>query len=247
MTWEELFQRPKDFVADEWFARIAATLLNASRLIVAGEPHRLTEVELYYHGPAHEDPFAHRDPVQQQVGVWYFHRTGGTYRGGSFKGLDLAFGSPGVFSGLLFRGLEDSAGRFVDGPSLLVDHILKKTGAKSVRELDAGIADRVAWDASSPVHLMRLPEPESRPIYRAARVGLTLKRATLGDPRPQFLRKDYRFLTEPRHTKKGKAHIVRGLHQQGVPIERIRELTGSPLASIRRYLTLAAGTPPTLR
>lgn len=233
MTWEHLFRRQPDF--DAWFARIAGVLLNASRLVVAGEPHRLTEVELYYHGPDHEDPFAHRDLVQQTAGAWYFHRTGGSYRGGSFKGLDLAFGRRGVFSGVLLRGLEDAAGRFVDGPSLLVDHVLMKTGVASVRELDETIAGRLAWDASSPVHLDRHPE-ESRPIYRTARVGLTLKRAVPGDPRPTFLVKDYRFLTEPRRTKKGKGQIVRGLAAAGVPADRIRELTGSPLASIRRYL-----------
>lgn len=231
MTWEELF-RPTADGPEVWFARIAAALLTSSRLIVAGQPHRLIEVELYHYGPGHEDPFAHRDPVQLNVGVWYFHRTGGTYRGGSFKGLDLAFGRPGVFSGVLFRGLEDAAGRIVDGPSLLVDHLLKTTGIPSVRELDATIAGRLAWDASSPVHLLRT-EPEPREVYRAARVGLTLKRAA-GEAWPTFLAKEYRFLTEPRHTKKGKGQIVRGLHRAGVSIERIRELTGSPLASIKR-------------
>jgi hypothetical protein len=28
-----------------------------------GEPHRLVEVEFYYHGEGHPDPFAHRDPL----------------------------------------------------------------------------------------------------------------------------------------------------------------------------------------
>lgn len=247
MTWAALFRRPAAFNADAWFHRIAATLLTAARLVVAGKSHRLIEVELYYHGPDHEDPFAHRDPVQQQVGVWYFHRTGGTYRGGSFKGLDLAFGSPGVFGGVLFRGLEDDAGRIVDGPSLLVDHALKTTGIPTVRELDEKIAGRLAWDATSPVHLV-MTQPEPREVYRAARVGLTLKQATPGDSRPSFLTKDYRFLTEPRHTKKGKEHIIRGLHRAGVSADRIRELTGSPLASIQRHLKATAPrTPPTPR
>lgn len=246
MTWAGLFRRPRPFDADAWFARIATTLLTAARLVVAGKPHRLIEVEVYYHGPGHEDPFAHRDPVQQAVGVWYFHRTGGTYRGGSFKGLDLAFGAPGVFGGVLFRGLETADGRFVDGPSLLVDHVLMTTGIRTVRELDATIGGRLAWDASSPVHLVAA-KPEPREVYRAARVGLTLKRAA-GKAWPTFLTKDYRFLTEPRHTKKGKAHIIRGLHRAGVPAERIRELTGSPLASIQKHITATApGTPPTPR
>ncbi|HVK68825.1 MAG TPA: hypothetical protein VM694_30415, partial [Polyangium sp.] len=62
----------------EAFRRAADVLLNHATLFIAGSPHRLTEIEFYWHGPGHEDPFAHRDPIQVDSGIWYFHRQGGT-------------------------------------------------------------------------------------------------------------------------------------------------------------------------
>jgi hypothetical protein len=95
-VWLSLLQRPDDFCdggpAAAWFDRIAAELINRSNPVVNGAPHRLAEVEFYYHGAGHRDPFAHRDPLQLESGRWYFHRAGGAYRSGSFKGLDLTFG-----------------------------------------------------------------------------------------------------------------------------------------------------------
>src|SRR5262245_44068007 len=126
-AWEDLLQRP-DRLTDEpvagWFARIADELLNRTHWMVGGRPHRMTEVEFYYVGPGHRDPFAHADPVQQYAGRWYFHKTAGMYRGGSYKGVDLTFGNDEARAGILIRGLESPQGKRIDGPSLLVDHLL---------------------------------------------------------------------------------------------------------------------------
>src|SRR5690242_14156776 len=134
--WPEVFQRPAVHpgtdVVDAWFRKIATALLTSARLVVGGEPHRLVEIECYYHGPDHPDPFAHRDPVQLHLGRWYFHRTGGVYRSGSFKGLDVAFGDGHSHAGLLIRGVETAAGTLIDGPSLTVDHVLRKSGYRNV-------------------------------------------------------------------------------------------------------------------
>src|SRR3954470_22893409 len=95
-SWNSLCERPcepGDHAAmDAWFASLADRLLNRCRLTVGGEPHRFVEVEFYYCGEGHPDPFTHRDPLQKECGRWYFHRTRGEYRGGSFKGVDLTFG-----------------------------------------------------------------------------------------------------------------------------------------------------------
>src|SRR5262245_31905012 len=155
--WEALLLEPAPLKHDafaSWFYTIARRLLCGCRLMVAGVPHRLTEVEFYYHGGDHLDPFSHRDPVQKHLARWYFHRTRGAYRAGSFKGLDLTFAGPTAYGGILFRGLELASGTLVDGPSLLVDHLLHTTGAADVAALDASIAGRPAWDAGSPLHLV---------------------------------------------------------------------------------------------
>jgi hypothetical protein len=239
VDWDALFALPPNFAdgppASAWFARLADALLNRIELRLAGTPHRLIEVEVYYHGPGHEDPFAHRDPVQVHTGRWYFHKTRGEYRGGSFKGLDLSFGG-GAHAGVLFRGLETPAGTVVDGPSLLVDHILKTTGFASVAELDRHIGTRLAWDATQPVTLVAAT-PVDRPILRTARVGLSWRwrRPKPGDPAATFLLRPYRYLTDPRRTAKGKPHQVLALLADGESPERIRDRTGCPVSAIRRY------------
>src|SRR5436190_13886567 len=151
-TWRDLLQRPGGGV-EKWLAAIADRLLNATRLVVAGEPHRLIEVEAYYHSEDHADPFAHRDPVQLESGRWYFHKTRGVYRSGSFKGLDLSFGDGKAFGGFLFRGLETADGTLIDGPSLLVDHLLEKSGKRDVASLDLAVGGRKTWDPECPVRL----------------------------------------------------------------------------------------------
>ena len=80
------------------FANVARVLL-ASRLRVNDRSVDLCEIEFYLHGDDHPDPFVHRDPMQRSFGRWYFHRVGENYRGGTFKGLDITFGSDGYYGG----------------------------------------------------------------------------------------------------------------------------------------------------
>src|SRR4051812_3609018 len=107
-SWPQLLRKPKSFepvAVQQWFSQIAERLLNATDFVIAGVPHEILEVEFYYRGAEHEDPFAHGDPVQRFPDRWYFHRTGGVYRGGSFKGLDLTFGNRTARAGILIRSL----------------------------------------------------------------------------------------------------------------------------------------------
>jgi hypothetical protein len=73
-----------------WFSEIVGRLLNATDFLVNAIPYRFAELEAYYYGPGHLDSFSHRNPLQRENGRWYFHRSGGQYRSGSFKGVDLA-------------------------------------------------------------------------------------------------------------------------------------------------------------
>jgi hypothetical protein len=159
-----------------WFAALAARLLNGTDLLVAGRPYRMAEVEAYYYGPGHPDPFTHRDPLQYQNGWWYFHKTAGEYRGGSFKGVDFTFGDGTAMFGVLIRTVVGPDGTVIDGPSLTVDHILARTGSADVAALDRAIAGRPVWDTSSPLAVRDSTEPRSATVYHTARVGLSLKR-----------------------------------------------------------------------
>jgi 3-methyladenine DNA glycosylase Mpg len=238
--WQKLFLEPAD-LADEaayadWFAAIAQRLLCGTKLKVGEVPHRFTEIEFYYHGGKHLDIFTHRDPIQKGTGQWYFHRTNGVYRGGSFKGFDLTFGSKEVYGGILIRGIEEENGEQIDGPSLSVDHLLKSTEALDVATLDEAIAGRVAWDPDNPLSLEWAETMTSRTILRTARVGLSLKKQKKSDTPTRFILKRYRFLSEPKKISKGKAHMILALHNDGKTPEEIRAMTGGTKASIAKYI-----------
>ena len=175
----ELFETAP--VSDEsfppWFASLASALLNTVDFVVNGESHRFAELEAYYHGPGHPDIFAHRDPLQLERGRWYFHRTGGEYRGGSFKGLDLTFGDGSTHFGILIRSIIDPDGKLVGGPSLTVDRILADTGMGDVATLDCAIGTRTVWDASSPLSICTCDSVRTAAVYATSRVGLSLKRS----------------------------------------------------------------------
>lgn len=223
---------------------IAALLLGRATLYIAGAPHRLTEVELYFHGAAHADPFTHGDPLQQQVGTWYFHRTGGRYRGGTYKGLDIAFGDPSSFGGILLRGLEPLEGEqrpggtpaLLDGPCVVVDHILAATGSASIEALvlRAGLSIE-SEDPRAPLRLALEPAARAHPIYETPRIGLTLKKGVTA-ARRRYLARPYRFLTEPLRIRKGKPYLTTALHLQGRTPDEIAALTGTRRAVLDGHL-----------
>jgi hypothetical protein len=233
--WVNLLRKPTD-AFDNWFDRIAERLLNGCRLIVGRQPHRLVEIEFYYWSDTHPDPFTHRDPIQFNIGRWYFHRTRGTYRSGSFKGLDLTFGEGQASGGVLFRGMETADGTLIDGPSLCVDHLLDATGAENVAALDRAVNNRLAWEEGNPLRLEATDTLDERPLVRSPRVGLLLKKVTSRADSTRFVMRPYRYLTEPQRTKKGKIHMVLALHACGDSLDDIQRLTNCPRRSVERYI-----------
>ena len=238
--WQTLLTRPQDFAtgttAEAWFTRIAEVLLNRAVLRVNGASHRLIEIEFYYNITGHADDFAHSHPVQALSGRWYFHRTGESYRGGSFKGLDLALGDGVGYGGVLLRGLEKPDGTIIDGPSLLVDHLLTTTRHTRTVDLDAAIADKLAWDDRQPL-VLREAGLTPRELLRTARIGLSWKRRTelADEPNRHFLVRRYRYLSQPTRTAKGKLQTVLALLADGFSPEVIHKMTGSSVKVIQRY------------
>jgi len=221
---------------DSWIASIAERLLNRVDLVVNSSPYRFAELEAYYHGPGHLDLFAHCDPLQLEHGRWYFHRSQGAYRGGSFKGLDLTFGDGTAHFGILIRTIIAADGMVLDGPCVTVDHLLEQTRTGNVATLDLAIAGRKLWDTTSPLFLRESDKLRTAPVYRCSRVGLSLKKATGKPDAPRFVGSPYRFLTEPRAITKGKPHLVLSLHHRGQPPDEIAKLTGCPKKTVERYM-----------
>lgn len=239
-NWLPLVQKP-DKVGEgegveDWFAQIACQLLNNSRLVVGEEPYRLVEIEFYYYGDDHPDAFTHCDRLQREWGRWYFHRSRGMYRSGSFKGLDVTFGDGKAFGGILIRSMEAPDGTLIDGPSLCVDRLLALAGVEAVADLDESIGGRVVWDTGSPMVLALAHKSEQHQIFRSARVGLSLKKAKSPSDLPRYIMRPYRFVTEPRRISKGKLYLVLALHVQGINNEIIHQITGCPRQTIQRYI-----------
>jgi hypothetical protein len=236
----ELGRKPATVTADEhfgpWFAEITDRLLNHTDFVVAGQRYRFAELEVYYSGGAHPDLFAHRDPVQLEDGRWYFHRTRGEYRGGSFKGLDLALGDGSAYFGILIRTVVKSDGTLLDGPCVMVDHLLAQTKTATVAALDGLINGRAVWDTSSPLHLVAVETPRAAGVFACSRVGLSLKKAKGKPDAPKFVGRPYRFLTEPRAISKGRPHLILALHRTGHDLAAIQALTGVARKTIERYV-----------
>lgn len=233
--WQQFRAKPAELCLRNWFASLAAALLNRGRLIVCGQPHRLTEIEFYYHTADHPDPYSHRHPQQLSWGQWYFHRTGNSFRGGSFKGLDLTFGGKKAYGGILLRTLETPDGKSIHGPSLVVDYLLARCEAANVADLAQALENRPATDTKSVLRLQFAATGDT-PLETAARVGLSFKRVPAIAENLRFLLAPYRFLSDPKRIAKGKVHLVLALACQGLDEDAIHERTGCPRHAIRRYL-----------
>jgi len=221
------------------FREIADLLLNHTTLHIAQHPHRFTELELYFTGFAHLDPFTHGEAMQQKLGYWYFHRAGTQYRSGTYKGLDLAFGNPQAFGGILVRGIESLAasGPLVDGPCKVVDHILGITQSRSIEALVSRFDVTIEnTGGGSPLYLELAAGPgRNQAVYATPRIGLTLKKGNT-EVRRRFLARPYRFLSEPARIRKGKPHLITALHQHGRSPAEIAAVTGTRLLVVQGYL-----------
>ncbi|KAE8223378.1 hypothetical protein CF319_g3589 [Tilletia indica] len=164
------------------FPSLAQTLLTSYHLVIqpASTPPRrfiLSDIEFYHsHPPTPPDPFAHAHETQVQSGTWYFHAagSGAGFKEGSYKGLDVTFGSRESRSGILIRriaeiggALGEEVGKAVDGPSLVCDVVLGALGFGKVRDLVAWMRVHPsgcgldALHPSSPLRLESIPSASS--------------------------------------------------------------------------------------
>lgn len=218
----------KDFLQmneAEEFDLIANKILNGTSLIVRGPARdhefRIIEIEFYLHSAEHPDPFVHQSADQLDVGRWYFHKTGGSYRGGTFKGLDITF-ALGKYGGILIRSLEQLGGELVEGPSLCVDKILEMSEFPSVASLADAVdhVDAWVWSENSPIYLKEIPG-EIHEIYTSARVGLNINKS------PDFAAMPYRYISASRikSIKKSRTSVVAGLREfHGLTAEEIKKI-----------------------
>ncbi|KAF8505925.1 hypothetical protein F5888DRAFT_1798877 [Russula emetica] len=250
--------------------------------------YELLEFEFYLIKPeCHSDPFTHDGEDQRLSGAWYFHRvprhkgsvTSGppAYRGGSRKGLDLTIGtfnSPDssnaqpvpVRGGILLRTLRRvSDSTVISGPSLLVDELLRSSGADDIPELvnEKWLGDISAFrappSAETPdlnpatlfIGVKETTMTSTLQIYKSPRIGLDLShpstRLDPSDRRVRYVSKPYRYFILPHLlTANGRGQTFLGVHdhcvnvlqisKKSLLVGKISSLTGLQSQTADKYL-----------
>lgn len=230
------------------FPRLADTLLNGTVLVVNGVDHRIMEIEVYLDTADHVDRYTHRDKDQGSPARWYFHRqSGGSYKGGTYKGLDITLGfatpRPDTFGGVLIRSIQSGTRGGLNGvdgvvetvgPCLVVDYLLRETKCTTITDLVAEIGTKTASldvGVESKVYLRPAPALARLPVFRGPRVGLSYKY-------PELAVRDYRFLTNIGSVTKYKPSLAVNLLLTGKTCEEVAEITGSRQRDVERYQKL---------
>jgi hypothetical protein len=214
----------------DYFQGVSELILNYATFVVKGRKSQkvtkiiMTEIEFYYRtaDDSHPDPFVHGDKDQLSMDSFYFHRSNGTtYKGGTYKGLDITFGNGKDYGGILIRSALIN-NELIEGPCLFVDNVLKLAECDSIEQLvklgGNGKSQLSIHDEAQLIHLEFAEEGREQKIYAGPRVKLPLTK--FNDLRFAYIMRCYRFTTCPGQLKKYKPAFtvanLDNLEQMGV-------------------------------
>ena len=123
-------QLTKDNITD-----IAKKILNQTVLTSKNKQYRICEIEFYLRCADHMDEYTHCN--DDQYGYWYFHKfPNGSYKGGTFKGLDITLGNnKDKYCGILIRSIYDIENKkMICGPSNSVTELIGQHNCTNVKE-----------------------------------------------------------------------------------------------------------------
>lgn len=201
----------------EYFLTGAKFMFFQKSLLIAGNLCRIAEVE-FYRTP---DPFIHGDIDQQMSSnCFYFHKNGGTYKNGTFKGLDITMGDGQVYASMLIRSIMTPDG-FIEGPCNVVDYILKKNGKAKIEDLIGTISPPSlpisVYFQNNFLMLISANHTETK-VYNGPRVGLSLKKEKeVFGLRSHYVMKEFRFTCFPKMIKKDRNMLVVAARFKGIP------------------------------
>ena len=182
---------------------------------------RVVEIEVY----RFPDPYLHGQPEQKFQGRWYFHKSGNTegptgFKGGTYKGLDLTWGTSEAPGGFLIRSILASD-NLIEGPCKVVEFILAQTNCVSISELVSLSSEYPPRcdDVNFPLHLVDAVR-RTDPLYSGPRVGLSYREEDLSK---KYFGANLRFTIYP-HLSKNKFSLVLSFLQSKSPLADLIQL-----------------------
>lgn len=183
------------------FDQVADHLINNLVLVVDHKYYRFLELEFYLYNSEHPDLFCHNNEMQLTLGKWYFHRStksaNSSYRSGTYKGLDLTFGSNNFkgqkqYGGILIRSLKSlDTGEVIEGPCRCVNHILKDLNIQDIETLASNIDLKITTIDS--LYIGSYLNLKQLFYVKGPRVGLSFNRKDFKDA-SKYIFKDYRYV-----------------------------------------------------
>lgn len=200
----------KKFIKKNDLNGLATYVLSNLYICANGNIYRMIEIELYIYNNTHKDIFTHRHSKQSEFFIWYFHQMSereNSYKGGTYKGLDIACGFDGGYHGILIRAVVNLSDQTViEGPCNVVNEILRQSEVDSIQEL---ITDRLENNLSctNPMLFIGSTPFDPTTIYTAPRIGLTLK-GNNAAAKQSFINKHYRYIIFKDKIKKEKRKMI---------------------------------------
>ncbi len=190
-------------INEEMIEKIAESLLMNYVLVVNDKEFRICEIEFYIKSTSHNDQYTHGDKNQKLFGKWYFHRyANGSYKSGTYKGLDITMGNEETCFGVLIRSIYDNENNvMIEGPCRCVNKILELNNVSDVKEYMIARKDPLMVDHKENFYLKEDLKLTKEQIYKGARIGLS-------DKYPNWKNIPYRFLIKKNQIKKGKSDLV---------------------------------------
>jgi hypothetical protein len=195
-----------DTLNENYFYDMANVILNEVFLKINSKKFRIIEIEFYLKCNGHDDPCTHGNPDQMLMHTFYFHKfiTTGTYKAGTFKGMDLTFGSKSdkAYFGILIRSIQNmKTEQIIEGPCNVVNKILEEYNCDNIMDFTQGKNLNIFKNKKDFV-LVPTDKLEVLDIACGPRIGLNEEKF------PHHWNKNYRFVTNKDKIKKGKKSLI---------------------------------------
>lgn len=194
----------------EDFETIADIILNKLILRAGTKKFRICEIEMYFKNQAHPDEYVHSNKDQKSYGKFYFHKYhNGTFKSGTWKGLDMVLGNDNKYFGILIRSMMDfDTGEFIEGPCKSVNKILEQFNCTNVSELfdnefvrGEQISMGQTLAEGDKIYLEANKDLEKLDVFKGPRIGLS-------DKYPNYQNLLYRYATNITKIKKNRKTFI---------------------------------------